>query len=99
MNFIEAQNKLNISFDAYLSSAEDKYLWHKRNKSWMYNKSDTSSIPKKKSPTEVSDNTISMPAIQQDQLSVASKLLQNSNNTIGNKRSSQGNLKKNKKQV
>ena len=64
LGFVEAQNKLSLSFNAYLSAAEDKYIWRKLNKSWMYNESETSYIPKK-SRTEVSDDTISMPEIQQ----------------------------------
>ena len=40
-----------------------------------------------------------MPEIQQDQLSVANILYQRSNNTIGNKRSSQRNIKKKKTKV
>ena len=40
-----------------------------------------------------------MPEIQQDQLSAANKLSQHYNTTNGNKKSSQGNFKKEKKQV
>ena len=100
MNLIEAQNKLSLFFVAYLSAAEHKYIWHKINDSWMYKVSETSSIPKK-SHSEVTNDTIAMPAIQREQLANANKLSQNSNTTNGKKRTpiSQGYPKKKEKSV
>ena len=93
LSFIEAQNQLDLSFDAYLDAAEDKYRWHLKNTSWEYKESDTSVIPKK-SRTEVPDDTIAMPAIQQSQLNVAHKLSPHSKPMSGSKRLPQGIVKK-----
>ena len=98
ISFIEAQHQLDLSLDAYLDAAEDKYRWHMKNTSWEYKESDTSVIPKK-SRTEVPDDTIAMPAIQQSQLNVAHKLSPHSKPMSVNKRLPQGIVKKKKKLV
>ena len=60
--------------------------------------SDTSVIPKK-SRTEVPEDTIAMPEIQQSQLNVAHKLSPHSKPMSGSKRLPQGIVKKKKKLV
>ena len=98
IGFTEDQNKLNLSLDAYLDAAENKYRWHIQHESWAYKESDTSVIPKKSLP-EVNDDTIAMPAIQHSQTNIAHKLSPHAKAMSGSKPPPQGIIKKKKKLV
>ena len=59
MEFIQAQDKLNLLIDAHRSAAEKKYICHNTKKSWVYKASVTTFIPKKPAANTI-DNKIIM---------------------------------------